>query len=125
MHQIKKDSKKIAAKAMTILLAFVLSFSVITSTALMADMPFATVAEAATVFAKNAKVETTDYLNLRKGAGTNYGVITVLSKGTKLTVTAQSSGQWAAVKTSSGTTGYVSTAYIKNVASSSASASSS
>lgn len=53
---------------------------------------------------------TADNLNLRTGAGTNYGVIKVLSKDTKVTVTEKLSG-WYKISVN-GTSGYVSSQYI-------------
>ena len=56
---------------------------------------------------------TTDVLNLRKGAGTSYGIVTTLAKGTKVTILEKTSKSWYKVKTASNKTGYVSTDYIK------------
>ncbi len=55
---------------------------------------------------------TTDYLNLRKGAGTNYSVIKVLNKNTSVTVVDKSNKNWLKVKLSDGTTGYCSSDYL-------------
>lgn len=51
-----------------------------------------------------------DSLNLRSGAGTNYGVTTVLGKGTEVDVVEKLNG-WYKVKTN-GVIGYVSSEYI-------------
>lgn len=51
-------------------------------------------------------------LNLRAGAGTNYSVKKVLSKGTKVTVLS-TSGKWDKVSVN-GITGYVSNAYLSS-----------
>lgn len=56
---------------------------------------------------------TTDVLNMRSGAGTNYSVLQVLPKGTKLTVVDSTSNSgWVKVKTSSGKTGWCSRQYL-------------
>lgn len=55
---------------------------------------------------------TTDYLNLRQGAGTNTKVILTLSKNVSVTVIDNSNSQWAKVKTSSGLTGYCYKQYL-------------
>ena len=57
--------------------------------------------------------KTTDYLNLRKGAGTSYGVITTLPKGTTVTVVDNSNSEWAKVRTSSGVEGWCSKEYLE------------
>ena len=57
----------------------------------------------------------TDSLNMRKGAGTSYSVITKLSKGTVVDVIESASNGWKKVKTSNGTTGWVSGSYLANV----------
>lgn len=72
-----------------------------------------------------ATVRTTDYLNLRKGAGTNTGVILVLGKNTALTVLNNSDPQWAEVETSGGKVGYCSKQYLTSSSSSSSSGGSS
>lgn len=59
-----------------------------------------------------ATVKTTDYLNLRQGAGTNTGVISVLGKNVTLTMLDSSDPQWAKVQTSSGKVGYCSKQYL-------------
>ena len=51
-------------------------------------------------------------LNVRKGAGTSYSVITKLSKGTIVDVLESSSNGWKKVKTSGGTIGWVSGSYL-------------
>ncbi|WP_434798496.1 SH3 domain-containing protein [Terrisporobacter vanillatitrophus] len=51
-------------------------------------------------------------LNVRKGAGTNYSVITTLSHGTKVTVKSTSNG-WSKI-TSGSITGYVSSSYLSS-----------
>ena len=56
--------------------------------------------------------KTTDYLNLRKGAGMSYAVIKVVAKGTTVTVTDMSNSNWYKVKLSDGTTGYCSSNYL-------------
>ena len=51
-------------------------------------------------------------LNVRKGAGTSYSVITKLSKGTVVEVIESASNGWKKIKTSGGTTGWVSGSYL-------------
>ena len=55
--------------------------------------------------------ETTEYVNLRSGPGTNYDSKGVLAEGTSITVTDTSNSEWYAVKTSAGT-GYIFSQYI-------------
>lgn len=55
---------------------------------------------------------TTEYLNLRKGAGMNYGVIKVIDKNEKVTVIDRANTNWLRVKLSDGTTGYCSSDYL-------------
>ena len=55
---------------------------------------------------------TADSLNVRSGAGTSYSVITKLSKGTVVDVLESASNGWKKVKTSNGTTGWVSGSYL-------------
>ncbi len=64
-----------------------------------------------TVFAANNNWETTADVNLRKGPGTKYGVITVLKKGSSINVLSFT-GAWAKVN-ALGVSGYVSTSYLK------------
>ncbi|MVB12370.1 Bacterial SH3 domain protein [Caprobacter fermentans] len=62
--------------------------------------------------AASAKAKTTDYLNLRRGAGTNTNVILTISKNTTVTVLDNSDAQWAKVQTSDGKTGYCFKQYL-------------
>ncbi|QEY34359.1 SH3 domain-containing protein [Caproiciproducens galactitolivorans] len=55
---------------------------------------------------------TTDYLNLRQGAGTNFKVLVTISKGTALTVLDNSNPSWAKVQTPDGKQGYCSKQYL-------------
>lgn len=55
---------------------------------------------------------TTDVLNVRKGAGTNYSVVEVLDNNTKVTVLNTSNNSWFKVMLSDGTTGYCSANYL-------------
>lgn len=50
-------------------------------------------------------------LNVRKGAGTSYGIVTTLKKGTAVTVT-KTSGSWSYITAPA--TGWVSTAYLSS-----------
>ena len=52
-------------------------------------------------------------VNLRRGAGTNYGVIKVIGTGPTVTVTDASNSQWYKVKLSDGTEGYLFSEYLK------------
>ncbi len=79
----------------------------------MANSPIGIVAEAASTFAANSVVQTTDALNMRKGAGSSYDIIRTLDKGTKLTVLKKNSNSWVQVETADGKTGYVSADYLK------------
>ncbi|MFR8973510.1 SH3 domain-containing protein [Romboutsia timonensis] len=56
----------------------------------------------------------TDSLNMRKGAGTSYSVITKLSNGTVVDVLESASNEWKKIKTSNGTIGWVSGSYLAN-----------
>lgn len=56
---------------------------------------------------------TTDYLNLRKGAGTNTAVILTLAENAKVTVLDDSNSQWVKVRTASGYEGYCARQYLK------------
>ena len=62
--------------------------------------------------AASLSATTTDYLNLRQGAGTNTRVLQTLSKNVSVTVLDNSNGQWAKVCTSSGTVGYCFKQYL-------------
>lgn len=65
--------------------------------------------------AKNSSVymtcKTTDNVNLRKGAGTSYAVITVVPNGTTMNISDSSNSSWAKVKYN-GNTGYLSKTYV-------------
>ncbi len=67
--------------------------------------------QASTSSTTTAKV-TGSVVNMRKGPGTSYGIITCLSKGTKVTVLAKTNSKWWKVKYSS-YTGYMSANYLK------------
>ena len=54
---------------------------------------------------------TTDYLNLRSGAGTSYSSLEVLSDGVDATVLDNTDNVWIKVKAKSGKTGYISRDY--------------
>lgn len=55
---------------------------------------------------------TDDSLNVRKGAGTNYDVVTTLKKDTVVTLL-DDSGDWYKIKTSNGTVGWVDGSHVK------------
>ena len=100
--------KGIAKKTLSLLLALLCTLSVWTV------MPDLTAAAATTA-------KTTDYLNLRKGPGTSYGVIFTIAKGSTVTVLDNSDDDWAKVKTSSGDQGWCSKEYLDISSSSSSS----
>ncbi len=54
------------------------------------------------------------YVNFRKGAGTNYGVIRMLDKGTVVTLIKKTSAKWYNVKLADGTKGYVCADYVSS-----------
>ena len=56
--------------------------------------------------------ETTAYLNLREGAGTDTAVLLVIPQGAKVTIEEKTSDAWYKVRYN-GKTGYVSTDYIQ------------
>ena len=112
MNQYKARNRRVV-KLIAGAMASLLLVSSVSATAMMADTPLSTVANAATIFAKGAEVKTTDSLNLRKSASSSAKVLSVLPKGTKLTVAAKNTGTWVKVTTSSGQTGYVSGNYLK------------
>ena len=56
---------------------------------------------------------TTDYLNLRQGAGTNTKIILTLVKNAQVTVLDDSNSQWVKVRTASGYEGYCARQYLK------------
>ena len=64
-----------------------------------------------------ASATTTTTVNVRSGAGTNYKVVTCVTKGKAVTTTG-TSGSWTKV-TANGKTGYISSKYLKAASSSS------
>lgn len=59
-----------------------------------------------------ATAKTTDYLNLREGAGTNTKVILTLPKNVSVSVLDNSDAQWVKVRTSDGKSGYCFKQYL-------------
>ena len=59
-----------------------------------------------------ATAKTTDYLNLREGAGTNYKVLLTLGKDVTVAVLDNSNAQWVKVRTQNGTQGWCSRQYL-------------
>ncbi len=59
---------------------------------------------------------TNDALNLRSGAGSDQGVITVLTSGTAVSLTGGVSGNWVQVKVDGAGTGWVSADYLTDTA---------
>ena len=60
-----------------------------------------------------ATATTTDYLNLRAGAGTNYPVLLTLAKGVTASVLDDSNSGWVKVRTQSGREGWCSRQYLR------------
>lgn len=56
---------------------------------------------------------TTANVNMRSGAGTDYGIVTTLSSGTKLTYEGKTSGNWHYVRYGLNTYGWVHNSYLK------------
>lgn len=63
-------------------------------------------------FGAAATAQTTDYLNLRQGAGTNSGVIVTIPRNTAVTVLDSSDSRWIKVKLADGRTGYCAGEYL-------------
>jgi uncharacterized protein YgiM (DUF1202 family) len=63
-------------------------------------------------FGAAAIAQTTDYLNLRQGAGTNTGVIVTIPRNTAVTVLDSSDSRWIKVKLADGRTGYCAGQYL-------------
>lgn len=63
--------------------------------------------------AASVTAQTTDYINLRAGAGTDKKILLTLSKGATVTILDNSNAQWAKVQTPNGTQGYLSKQYLK------------
>lgn len=57
--------------------------------------------------------KTTTDVNLRRGAGTTFGVITVLDTNTSFEITEATNDQWVKVKLSNGTEGYLFKEYVQ------------
>ena len=58
------------------------------------------------------EAKVTDYLNLRSGAGSNYSVVKVMDKNSRVTVLDRSNAQWIKVRMQDGTTGYCSQNFL-------------
>ena len=56
--------------------------------------------------------KTNAYVNLRSGAGTDYGALRIVREGTELTVTNTDNSEWYAVRLQDGTTGYIYAVYL-------------
>lgn len=81
------------------------------STAAQPPTPTSTFTPTSTVGANVATI-TADLLNVRRGPGTSYPVITTVAKGVKVTVLGQDqAGDWLLVRLSNGTEGWISRAY--------------
>lgn len=63
-------------------------------------------------FGAAATARTTDYLNLRTGAGTNTSVIVTIPINTSVTVLDSSDSQWVKIKLSDGRSGYCAKQYL-------------
>jgi Bacterial SH3 domain len=65
-------------------------------------------------YAKGAQLVTTDYLNLRTGAGTSHARITTMAPGTAVVVLAATcGGAWAHVRDANGQVGYSAVQYLR------------
>ena len=93
-------------------LFFLLLLGTFLSHHLMNFNAFSAIEEPLLVEASETKV-TTANLNMRTGPGTGYAVITVIPKGTQVSVSGYS-GDWAEVSYS-GKSGYAHSSYLKNV----------
>lgn len=58
------------------------------------------------------EARTTDYLNLRSGAGINYSVVKILDKNAKVTITDRSDVNWIKIRTEDGKTGFCSANFL-------------
>ncbi len=96
VNELKSLKKRIAAGAV----------SLICAAGVMITLPPAVSVAAA------ATAQTTDYLNLREGAGVDKKVILTLSKGVTVTVLDSSDATWVKVQTSGGKQGYCSKQYL-------------
>lgn len=102
-----------------------------TTQATKATQPATKATQATTKATEAAKAETghinADYVNLRSGAGTNYGIVTTMRINTKFTFisTKLYNSSWYNVKLNDGKTGYVIKDYVTKDSSSSGSGSSS
>lgn len=110
-----KKSKGIKGLAKVLISSVVLATSVVVVEAVVEPQTV----EAATTYT----VVNTNTLNVRKGAGTNYGILGTVKKNAKLDVQG-TSGNWYKI-TFNGKIGYVSKSYIKVTNSTSSSSSSS
>ncbi len=63
-------------------------------------------------FSASASARTTDYLNLRTGAGLNSAVLLTLGKNVEVTVLDNTDPQWTKVRTQSGKTGFCFKQYL-------------
>ena len=75
--------------------------------------PSATAAPTQAPSGSSVSGTTTEYVHLRSGPGTSYSSKGVIASGTQVTVTDRSNSTWYAVKTASGTTGYIYSIYLK------------
>lgn len=67
---------------------------------------------------------TTANLNVRKGVGTSYGIVTTLAEGASVTILDSSHATWAKVRTASGLEGYCLKEYLSGSAATGGSSSS-
>lgn len=62
---------------------------------------------------KTGTVQVSGSLNIRSGAGTNYGIVGTLKNGDKVTIITDAANGWTQIQTSAGVRGYCSADYIK------------
>ena len=96
-----KDVPKNVRKLLAVTCAFTL---------VSASVPFVSLVTQGAQVPVYAK--TTDYLNLRKGAGVNYDVVEVIDKGATVTAIGRTNSNWLKVRLADGKTGYCSGDYL-------------
>src|SRR4051812_34582032 len=92
-------------------LALVTATTLLSATGVLTTQPVLA-ADASSSATVGSKVKTTDYLNLRTGAGKNFSATRVLAPNTTVTVLS-GSGDFTKVQTSDGSTGWVWTSYLQ------------
>ncbi|MGZ4123912.1 MAG: SH3 domain-containing protein, partial [Tumebacillaceae bacterium] len=109
-NRIKSASKKARKQRLNkVPLALVAVTTVLSATSVFTAEPV--LAADSSNVATGAKAKTTDYLNLRTGAGKNFSALKVLAPNTLVTVLGKS-GDFTKVQTSDGSSGWVWTSYL-------------